>query len=365
MKIVLFAADANENSLGRVYVLWMLARHLGWDVTTVAHRGARIWAPLAGTDFGDSVLLRRSANRKSVTESVEEAVSQADLLIGCKPRPESSGVAIRLARKFRKPVVIDIDDPDFEFQFDAPFVRRVRSWLTRPLRRIGYIRLRRNIANYALLVSNDVLRRRYGGWVVPHARPIREAEAVVQHSDGPLDVAFVGTVHPHKGVHVLREAVRRVKSELPITLTITDVAPADATPEERWLGNIPFQAGLDLVASSDVIVIPSLDRGWGRAQLPAKLMDAMIAGRPIIVTDVAPLKWAVGDAALVVEQDDADAIAAALVKLRTPEARAEYGERARRRAIELFSLESVSIEFELACRTTAVSYATEEESSND
>lgn len=358
MRVVLFAADANENSLGRVYVLWMLARHLGWEVTTVAHRGERVWEPLANTEFAQSILLRKGP--QNVRDLVREAVEQSDLLIGCKPRPESSGAALRWARRSNKPVVIDIDDPDFEFQFESPLRRRVRSWLTRPIRRIGYIRLQRTIGNYPILVSNEVLRGRYGGWIVPHARQVRDTTEPIRTTKSPLEIAFVGTVHPHKGVHLLREAVRKVSAEVPLELTVTDVAPADATANERWVGKVPFQTGIDLVASCDIVVIPSLDRGWGRAQLPAKLMDAMIAGRPIIVSDIAPLKWAVADSALVVRENDADAIAEALLAFNDPEVRADYGRRARNRANEVFSIGAVSVSFEIACRTATRLYKTRE-----
>jgi hypothetical protein len=51
-----------NNSLGRTWVLWSLARALGWSTTVVGVKGRTIWGPLAETGFAADCRLEPDAD---------------------------------------------------------------------------------------------------------------------------------------------------------------------------------------------------------------------------------------------------------------------------------------------------------------
>jgi glycosyltransferase involved in cell wall biosynthesis len=163
-----------------------------------------------------------------------------------------------------------------------------------------------------------------------------------------VQVAFVGSPKAHKGIEDLRLAVAGLVSE-GYRLVVTGTAPPDSHPWETWVGTVPFEEGMRILDGSDVVAIPSRPTSWARAQLPAKLMDAMMAGKPVVVTDVGPMRWAVGSAGVVATAGDASGIQDALRSLRDPAIRQALGRRAWERARADYSVETVAKVFEDAC----------------
>jgi glycosyltransferase involved in cell wall biosynthesis len=89
----------------------------------------------------------------------------------------------------------------------------------------------------------------------------------------------------------------------------------------------------DALAAMDVFVLPSHEEGMSNA-----LLEAMAAGRAIVVTDVGGNREVVGsDAAEIVPSRDPGALAAAIARLLgDPESAREFGRAARRRVDERF-----------------------------
>jgi glycosyltransferase involved in cell wall biosynthesis len=73
------------------------------------------------------------------------------------------------------------------------------------------------------------------------------------------------------------------------------------------LGHVPDEMLWQLYANAECLVFPSLSEGFGFPPL-----EAMACGCPAIVANVASLPEVVGDAALLVEPHDTEAVAAAL-----------------------------------------------------
>ncbi|RCK59696.1 glycosyltransferase family 1 protein [Microbacterium sorbitolivorans] len=222
-------------------------------------------------------------------------------------------------------------------------VKMVRGGSYWPTRRLVPL-----VKKYPVMVSNPALQKRYGGVLVPHARV--DSGAGSPHTTGEPTIAFVGTNRPHKGVEVLRESARTA-GPTPMSLTITDIAPEDATPNENWVGQTSLSRGVDIVKQSDIVVIPSVrTSAYSAAQLPVKIIDAMLAGRAIVVSDFEPLAWAIGDFGIVVPPGDVARLSLALEELRDPARRADLGGRARERALATFTVPSVASQFAEACR---------------
>ena len=141
----------------------------------------------------------------------------------------------------------------------------------------------------------------------------------------PLDAPVVGTIavlSEQKGVQYLIEAARQIVDRIP---QVCIVVAGDGVLREdlmrqaqaKGLGEsirfIGWRADVgELLLTFDLFVMSSL---W--EAMPLALLEAMAAGRPIVVTDVGDNRRIVldGEAARVVPPADRPALAAAIVEL--------------------------------------------------
>lgn len=145
--------------------------------------------------------------------------------------------------------------------------------------------------------------------------------------DGP-PVLAVGARVAHKGHRVLAEAAGLLPG---LDIGVAGEGPL-RWPGLRYLGQRPDVAAL--LAAARVFVHPSLEEGMGQA-----VVEAMLAGCPVVCSDAGGLPEVVGDTALVVPRGDAAALARAIQ-------RALAGEHpdpalARARALRLFSVQAM------------------------
>jgi hypothetical protein len=342
MDVTFIAENQEANSLGRIYCLWLITEHLGWTSRTLALQGTKVWEPLADSSFAETI---ERVPQKSLERSVPP---DTDLIIACKPLPGSLGAAIPVARRRCLPLLVDVDDPDLEMRLRTgrPLAGLLRS-LRHPRRTLADLRLRRMARLLPSIVSNPWLQQRYGGAIVPHVRP--ELSAGDPPTGAHPRVVFVGTNHRHKGVDLLRRAVGRLAVPYGYTLTVTDVPPSDAHPWETWTGSTSLEDGLQLVRDADIVALPSRATRQAEGQLPAKLIDAMMLGRAIAVSDVQPMPWAVADTSIIFDSNSREAVEGALLALLEPAERESLGARARHRALTEFSVATVAPRFRDAC----------------
>ncbi len=161
-------------------------------------------------------------------------------------------------------------------------------------------------------------------------------------------VACVGEVGRRKGQAVLLEAVARLRAAgcSPDALFLIagegeGLATLPARARElglgedavRWLG---FRADVpDLLADSDLLVLPSFEEGF-----PNALLEGMALGLPVVSTRVDGIPELVrhGETGLLVDAGDAPALAQAIgALLSDPERRRALGEAGRARARAEFS----------------------------
>lgn len=343
MKILFVTKDLSDNSLGRTYALWLCAKELGWQAHIVSIRGQEIWSPLQNSNFAASCMIVDP-------RGMREACAEADLVVAVKPLTETLGQLAQVAT----PLLVDIDDPDLEgaLSVDQP-MHRAAKLLFRNSNYRSNTALRRLARRLPSIVSNPELQHIYGGHIVPHARVAREAGA--QHLSNRPSVVFVGTNRPHKGIDTLRRAVENLSTR-GFTLTVTDTAPSDAKPWEEWVGRTSLEQGFDIVSKGDISVIPSSGRdNYALRQLPAKLIDGMMAARAVVGSDVPPIRWALGDAGVLVRPDSPEELSHALFSLATPTSRRSLGEKARNRALSHFEVGVVSRVFKKACEEALAS----------
>jgi glycosyltransferase involved in cell wall biosynthesis len=138
--------------------------------------------------------------------------------------------------------------------------------------------------------------------VIPHGiRPPENGRPAPPPKPETLRVVYIGGLAPQKGVHVLIDAVNRLASA-PITLNIYGdmtafpdyVAGLKAQvshPDIHFNGRLPHEALWDVLAQSDVVVVPSL--WYETASLI--IQEAFAAGVPVIASDIGALRERVQD----------------------------------------------------------------------
>lgn len=343
LRILLVTPNFENNSLGRTYCLWLLARHLGWETSVIGVKGSVLWGPLRDSAFAEVCHnLTGTVGRERVT-ALRAWGAWSSAVIAVKPLPTSFGLGRQVARLVDRPLLLDIDDPDIEVRTTwRPAKERLpRMLLSR--RYHNLLALRRLARQTPTIVSNPVLAEMYGGSVVPHVRPDVPAGGY-SGATAPV-IRFIGSPRLHKGIDVLRSSIAELAAE-GYRLEVTADAPPDARPWETWLGATTLARGQELVASADAVALPSLPDGWSRAQLPVKLIDAMVLGRAIVASDLGPVRWALGGTGLLVPPDDTSALTAALRSMADPQVRQRLGFSAYRRAQAQFTVSAVAPCFE-------------------
>lgn len=354
MRVLLVTPNPVDNSLGRTYCLYLLLEHLGWDWSLLSLDGSTVWEPLRDTAFGQACRAV-DLEARGGAQLLADPVRDSDVVIAVKPVPTTLGAVYDIATSLGRPLIVDVDDPDVEVRTVwRPMRERIPRRILQPAYR-ERLRMGRLAKTLPTLVSNPVLQELYGGILVPHVRPIAD-EGDYSRTRAPI-VRFVGSPKGHKGLPELRAAVASL-ADRGFTLEVTAPRPDDAAPHERWLGYTTIAQGQQLVATADIVAIPSLNRGYTPAQLPAKLIDAMMLGRPVVASAIRPIEWALGGTGITVAPGDVPALAAGLLELREPETRRRYGQMARIRALDEFSVEAVAPRFaEFVTNTSHVASA--------
>jgi glycosyltransferase involved in cell wall biosynthesis len=144
---------------------------------------------------------------------------------------------------------------------------------------------------------------------------------------------FVGALGPHKGVHVLLEAWRQMRNRPALVLIGTRRAdtPRVDDPAVVIAHDVPPAQVMAAWQHASIAVVPSV---WSEP-MGLVAVEAMLAGRPVVASDVGGLRDLVrpGVNGLVVPPGDPPALAAALDQLLDdPDARRRMGAAGRRHA---------------------------------
>jgi glycosyltransferase involved in cell wall biosynthesis len=106
-----------------------------------------------------------------------------------------------------------------------------------------------------------------------------------------LHVGFIGTLSPHKGAHVLLEAVKSVSPDVHLSIwgketdfpeyVSTLKAMAGTQPTIAFRGTFDNDTFSDVLATLDCVVVPSL---W-RENAPLVMLSSLAAGCPVLASD--------------------------------------------------------------------------------
>lgn len=159
--------------------------------------------------------------------------------------------------------------------------------------------------------------------------------------DGPVALCVGRLAVAQKGQDVLLQAWPTVTAAFPSArLVLVGEGPDRAALEAAAPDGVAFAGQHPDVRpwyqAADVVVQPSRYEGLSLA-----VLEALACGRAVVAADAIGMREAVGGAGAVVPVGDAVALAAAVIaRLRDPALAAAEGERARRRAVDLYGSEA-------------------------
>jgi GT2 family glycosyltransferase/glycosyltransferase involved in cell wall biosynthesis len=326
--VLVITWDIGHNPLGRSYMLGEVLDRIVRNVVMAGFQfpryGSDVWEPVR--DGRLPVISLPGENLPELLESFERIAARIkpDLVIACKPRLPSIQLAAMIKRKAGCPVILDIDDHELSFFQDAKEITAAELQKMRDGSAKNQVepydalwtQLAQHMRKYAdeIIVSNVALRRKFGGTVVPHVRdetvfdPALHDRAASRRKYGiPGDVKavmFFGTPRQHKGINVLAEAVNQIgnaafklvivgaSTDRSVTAKLNKLAPGRII----YLPNQPFSAIPEIIACADVICLPQDEEHFiSQYQLPAKAIDAVAMGIPLLVTRTPPLMQLVTD----------------------------------------------------------------------
>ena len=138
-------------------------------------------------------------------------------------------------------------------------------------------------------------------------------------------VLHVGSLQVRKNIERIVAAFESVSGSLDLVLAggegfgadriVRRIEESPARPRIRMTGHVEDQVRATLYAEAEALVFPSLEEGFG---LP--VVEAFAAGLPVVASNVSAVAEVAGDAAVLVDPLDAEAIAGALERLITDSA---------------------------------------------
>jgi glycosyltransferase involved in cell wall biosynthesis len=175
-------------------------------------------------------------------------------------------------------------------------------------------------------------------------------ELNVSHDE--INIVFIGSVIPQKGVMYLIEAFDMVKKSIPkvklyivgdhcnkeyeiflseLKQFVVDKGIVDHVVFTGWRMD-----AINILSLMDILVLPSLTEGFGRC-----IVEAMTLGKPVVATMVGGIPDVVrhGETGFLVQAKDAEALADSIIRLAEDEhTRVKFGETARRVAFSEYSI---------------------------
>ncbi len=190
---------------------------------------------------------------------------------------------------------------------------------------------------------------------VYHPIDPQEARRRVQElfSIGERFILFVSTIEPRKNVPTLLKAFKivreRCREEIKLVLVggkgwlservFEMVDELNLRRDVLFLGFVPAERLLYLYNAASLLAHPALYEGFG---LP--ILEAMACGLPVVASNVASIPEVTGSAALLVDPEDEEALAAAMRRiLKEPEIAQELREKGLKRA-SLFSWKKTAVQ---------------------
>ncbi len=306
-KISIVAVNLSSNGTNRCVQIAKALQH-DYNVEIVGSCwGEAIWPPLEGVNVKIRSVPGELFPKYLVSIHKILGYLDGDIIIACKPRLPSFGVALLKKVLTGKPVILDIDDDEIA--------------QTMPGKRVSVLKKIRNPSGYlythwmlsfckyadTVFSVSEYFRTQYGGVIVCHGQdpdflnPDNYDPEVLRcdlHIKGKdFIIGFIGSPQAQKGVDLILEAIECTKLKH-IKLMLVGADQTDPYIKKlmaRYSNFLllikpqPIQKLPEYLAVSDLVILPQRDVMESKGQMPAKLTDAMAMGKPIIASSISDI----------------------------------------------------------------------------
>jgi glycosyltransferase involved in cell wall biosynthesis len=173
--------------------------------------------------------------------------------------------------------------------------------------------------------------------------------------NGSIVIGYAGRLVPEKGLRVLREALRRIKSDS-WKLLLVGAGSLESEIRLRWMTEFPGRIVLiPLVPSdkvprylrcSDIFVLPSQSTPSWQEQFGLSLTQAMMLGLPCIGSTSGAIREVMGPGGLIFEEASAKDLAGRLEELlKDPGRREALGALGREFAMRNYTTENIAARY--------------------
>ena len=319
-RVTVIAWDLGHNPLGRAYLLADVLRH-DYDVELVGANfprfGNQVWEPLRN---GSRVAIKSfpGGNFPEHFRGMEDIARQieGDVIYVSKPRLPGLELAILAKLHRNRPVIVDVDDyePGF-FKNRAPLsLKQVKRKRHRPdffcPHDETWTRYGESLIPMfeQVTVSNEELRKKFGGTVLPHIRDEHDFDPTAYPREAIRTelgftredkvIVFAGTPRMHKGftrIALALESLKRSDYKLLIVGSPVDNAArryfsSINSAQVKVVPNVPFSDLPGYLCAGDLIcLLQDEDQVTAQFQVPAKFTDGLSMGIPMLATEVPPL----------------------------------------------------------------------------
>ena len=378
MKISILCFDLSNNSLGRAGLLAMaLSPQHQVEVIGPAKSG-NIWFPMQ--DMGISIRSYTWKRYPFFISTIRKMIKNidAEILIACKLRPTSYGIALIKKWASGIPVIVDIDDWELGFLYHSGFWGKIGRFLnfSNP-NGLPYTWLMERLTGFAdsTIVSNRFLQNKFSGPLVYHCRDTSILDPEKFDSDTIKTklglkkkrvVMFLGTPRAHKGIEELFIAMGQIKDPS-IRLVLIGADSSVQSYLDCMESNqgrvvifpkIPFKDLPEHLSAADILVIPQRDTTDTQGQIPAKLFDAMAMAKPVITTPLSDIEEVLGGHGYLIDPSNPDQLVKTIEYIfANPEEARLKGLKARKRCRELYDIKVLQKELNLQIEKLTIAHS--------
>jgi glycosyltransferase involved in cell wall biosynthesis len=276
--------------------------------------------------------------------------------------------------RYRKPVILDIDDWELSWHGGDDWTYRpgsIKQRLRDVLKKDGALRdpdhplylkwIQSQIHRAdAITTHNTFLQEKFGGVYVPNGKDTTlfdphqyDAEACRQELglSNYRVLLFPGAPRPYKGVEDILVALDML-AQPDLKLVIVGGSPYDdydSYLQKQWghrliqLPKAPYTEMPKRIAAAHIVVVPQRQHPSAQAQFPLKLTDGMAMAKPILATSVGDIPKILGGTGYLVEPDQPEQLVRGIEDIfKDYESFLKKGEFSREICVEKYSIKSMS-----------------------